>query len=188
MALEDLFSEDAAEVPEPTNEELSAIAQLATQQRELESQVATLESQLKEAKEQLRKIQEGALPEAMTLVGMLKFTLTDGYTINVRDDVLASIRADYVAQATRWLEAQGLGGVVRDEVKVECGGGERKQAELVLELARKLGVSASEKLFVHPQTLKALVKEQLARGVEFPEEYFSIHPFRKAVIKAPGKG
>jgi hypothetical protein len=32
-------------------------------------------------------------------------------------------------------------------------------------------------------TLKATVKEQLSRGVEFPDEYFSIAPVNKSIIK-----
>jgi hypothetical protein len=32
-------------------------------------------------------------------------------------------------------------------------------------------------------TLKATCKEQLAKGVEFPEEFFSTGPIKKALIK-----
>jgi hypothetical protein len=41
----------------------------------------------------------------------------------------------------------------------------------------------SDKEGVHAQTLKAFIKEQMAKGVDVPLELFGAYPYSKAVIK-----
>jgi hypothetical protein len=176
------FIRDGADVT-ATDSELAAISTLASKQLELELEVENLEKKLDIAKEELKRVQEFLLPEAMASVGMSEFRLTNGNKITIRDDIYASIRADHVDQAMMWLTDKGLGGIIKDEVKVNFGRGESEKAAKLLELCKAHGFQASEKLAVHPQTLKATVKEQMARGIAFPEEFFSIAPIRKAVIK-----
>lgn len=178
------FAADALTPPEPTNDELQQIASLAEQQLCLEGKVAALEEQLKAVVEQLRDISEKALPEAMAAVGMKKFTLTDGSTIDVKDDLAASIRADQKPRAIAWLDNNGFGDVVKDEVKIALGKGEAQFAPQITQFVQGLGFNATETFSVHPSTLKSLVKEQLKKGLEFPE-CFSIHQYQKAVITRP---
>ena len=63
--------------------------------------------------------------------------------------------------------------------------GEYEKAGKILQLAEREGLSANESLSIHAGTLKSLIKEQMAQGVSFPEEYFSIFSKRTAVIEAP---
>lgn len=180
-----IFSADAEQPSGPTNDELTQITTLAEQQLELELELAVLNDQVRQVTERLRAIAEKALPEAMTAIGMKKFVLVDGSTVNVKDDVAASIRSERIGAAVVWLEAQGLGDVVKDEVKVSLGKGESQYAPQILGFIEGLGFQASEKYSVHPSTLKSLVKEQLAKGVEFPEDCFSVYQYQKAEIKRP---
>ncbi len=167
----------------PTNTELSEISQLAEAQMVLESEVKEYEEILSLKKEDLRNIQEVLLPEAMSAIGLSEFKLACGAKVTVKDDVYASIRADFINNAVAWLDANGLGDIVKDDVSVKFGRGDKAKAEAVVDFCQRAGYNVSEKLSVHPQTLKATVKEQLARGVEFPEEYFSINPVKKSVEK-----
>jgi hypothetical protein len=169
----------------PTNADLAAISDLAEQQLALEAEVTALNEQLKLKTEQLRRISEQTLPDAMTAVGLAEFKLVDGSKITVKDDVAASIRVEHTAAAVAWLDGQGFGDVVKDEIKINLGRGESGLAEEFAALARSLSVDFAEKLSVHSQTLKALVKEQMAAGVEFPPDYFNVYAYRKASIKAP---
>lgn len=173
-----------AEVEIPNDIELNEIVKLASDQRNWENRIATLEEQLETAKESLRQVQEYLLPEAMTNMGLSEFKMVDGSKITIRDDVYASIRKDKLAEAVEWLGSIGLGDIVKDKVDVAFGRGQANDAEQLLSYCRQMGFNASETLSVHPQTLKATVKEQMARGVEFPEEYFSTGPLRKAIIKS----
>lgn len=175
------FLKDTIETP--TNTELSEISQLAEQQMVLESEVKEYEERLSQANDKLKHIQEVLLPEAMANIGLSEFKLACGAKVSVKDDVYASIRADYMLSAVSWLDSHGLGDIVKDDVSVKFGRGDKAKAEDVVEFCQRSGYNVTEKLSVHPQTLKATVKEQRARGVQFPEEFFSIMPVRKSVIK-----
>ena len=183
--MEDLLKQmmSDSETISPQQAELLELSQLAEQQLFLESRCNELEELLSVEKENLRLIVEQYLPEAMASVGMKEFKLANGYKITVKDDVFASIRKDFVNEAVTWLDENGLGGVVKDDVTVKFGRGEQEQASKLNEFCRAQGWNADEKLSVHPSTLKALVKEQMSKGVQFPGEYFSIAPVRKSVIK-----
>lgn len=175
------FLKDAEEMP--NNDELSSISELAERQLHLELTVKGVETRLAELKEELREVQEVLLPEAMATVGMSEFKLSNGNKITIKDDVYASIRADYISDAVQWLDAMGLGDIVKDDVTVKFGRGDATKAAAVVEFCQQNGYNVNEKLSVHPQTLKAVVKEQLARGIQFPDEYFSVNPVKKAVIR-----
>lgn len=166
------------------NEELTEISKLANEQRDWEKRIQQLDYDLEQAKDALKQIQEFLLPEAMLNVGMSEFKLSDGSKITVKEDVYASIRKDFIGAAVDWLDANGLGDIVKDKVETSFGRGESDKAKTLLEYCRENGFNASENMSVHPSTLKATVKEQMAHGVEFPEEFFSIAPVRKAIIKS----
>lgn len=170
-------------VSEPTNNEMAEISSLAERQLNLEVDVKNLEELLNVKKEELKHIQEVLLPEAMASVGMSEFKLGNGTKITIKDDVYASIRAEYILKAVSWLDSMGLGDIVKDDVTVKFGRGDSEKAKDIVSYAQAQGYNVNEKLYVHPQTLKATVKEQLARGVQFPDEFFSINPVKKSVIK-----
>lgn len=174
--------EDTTETP--TNTELEEIGKLAARQKYLIEMVEDSEKNLTNLKEELRTIQEGLLPEAMLAVGISEFKLADGSKITVKDEVYASIRADYLINAVKWLDKMGLGDIVKDDVTVKFGRGDSDKAKDIVSYAQAQGYNVNEKLSVHPQTLKATVKEQMAKGVQFPDEFFSINPVQKAVIKS----
>lgn len=180
-----LMDDEAREQEAPTNTELAEISKLAKQQQDLERLVSHIENELATAKENLRKIAEIALPEAMAQVGMKTFALEDGASISIKEEVYPSIRVDHINSAVKWLESIKCGGSVKDEIKISLGTGELEKAKQIIAFAKGLGCSPSEKLGVNAQTLKALVKEQRAKGVVFPEEYFSIADKKFAIIKTP---
>jgi hypothetical protein len=123
----------------------------------------------------IREVSEVTLPEVMKgLGGMTKFSLSSGFELEIKPGLTASILAGHEREAADWLDGRGLGDVVKDEVKVSLGRGEARLAERFMALASELGVPATEKAGVNYQTLQALVKEQLGRGVKFPEESFSV--------------
>jgi hypothetical protein len=166
-----------------TDTELKVISNLAERQLFLQNRLAELNSQVKQTEEELRRIQESELPDSMFTVGIAEFKLANGMKITIKDDVFASIRKDYIVDAVDWLNDNGLGDIVKDKVEISFGRGDAWKAQDIIELCKKNGYDASETLSVHPQTLKAAVKEQMAKGIEFPERYFSVFPFKKAVIK-----
>lgn len=165
-----------------TNDELKEITDLAKKQIELQDQIAQMEQELSRLNDRLNKVRGELLPQAMDRVGMKKFMTQDGSSITIKDEIFASIRNGKIDQAAAWLDGIGCGDVLKDEVNVKFARGQASIARSILALAEQLGVSAIEKLSVHPQTLKALVREQRAKGRDFPEEIFAIHDAQKAII------
>lgn len=167
----------------PTKEELSQlsglVARLLARQEEVELQEKLLES----AKDALRQVQEVAIPEMMSEIGMREFELKNGMKLTIKEDIYASIRKDFINDAVKWLDDNGLGDIVKDKVEVQFARGESEKAKELMSFCSKNRFTAAETLSVHPQTLKATIKEQMARGEEFPEEFFSIAPVRKAIVK-----
>ncbi len=176
------FLKDSADV-QATDKELQSISELAQQQLKWEKTVSDLSIELDAANMSLRNIQEFLLPEAMAAVGISEFKLTDGSKITIKSDIFASIRVERIENAMGWLVENGLGDIIKDEVKVNLGRGEFEKAQELINEIRKMGFEPQEKKNVHPMTLKATIKEQQGRGVQFPDEFFSVTPFRKSVIK-----
>lgn len=184
--LSKMFEADADEIV-VTDSDLSEISRLAKRQLELEATVDAIQRQLETETKKLRDVAERLLPEAMLAIKMTEFKLDDGKKITIKNDVTASIRADFLPQAVEWLDDNGLGGIVKSNVVVNFDRGETEKAAELVSYCEQHHYSAAEKLSVNINILKATVKEQMANGVEFPDEYFSVHPLRKAKITIPKK-
>lgn len=168
---------------------LIKIATLATLLRGAEAQVETLTSEVKDAKEEVRRLQEEDLPELMRELGLSEIKLADGASVKVVDEVDCNISEERRFRAHEWLTDNGFGGIIKSAITVEFGRDEHAEA---LEAAEKIhdvtGRDALLKEGVHPQTLKAFVKEQMAAGVTVPQELFGIRPYSKAKLtKAKSK-
>lgn len=166
-----------------SNDALTQISLLARHQRACEDAIADLELKLKKATEELRKVQEDLLPNAMAEAGMKAFTLDNGAKITIKDDVAVSIPKDQKYQAYQWLRDNGFGDVIKHNVVVEFGKEDDDAAIRLMQYCEKQGKHAEDQQSVHSQTLKALVKEQLAKGKEIPLDLFGAYPYSKAVIK-----
>jgi len=168
----------------PSNAAIKEISNLAAIQISRELRVAQLEDDLRTAKEVLQRVQEVDLPNAMAAAGIMSIKLPNGASLTIKEDVYASIPKDQQFEAFAWLRDHELGDVIKREVVVEFGRGEEDQAvALVNELQAKGMNNYQTKESVHSQTLKALIREQLAKGAEFPMDLFGAYPVTKAVIK-----
>lgn len=170
------FEQDQA--PSPTDS-LARIVALAKVLRQRQSEVEQLKSDLDDAKEQLRKVEQEDLPELMRELGLELVKLEDGSIVEVSEEVQCAITEANRPQAHAWLTRHGFDGLIKTEVSVSYGRGERAQA---LELAEKIGGTLKEA--VHPATLKSFVKEQRAAGAPVPTDLFSVFPFSKAKLKS----
>lgn len=167
---------------------LLQITQLAERQRALVRAVALNEELLKATKEALRQVQEADLPMAMAEAGITAFTLEDGSGITLKDEVTASIPAKSKGEAFAWLDAHGFGDLIKTEVSTQFGRGEIAEAREIAEFLQSQGLAAEVSQSVHPQTLKAWVREQLAQGTNVPHELFGIYEATKAIIKESKNG
>jgi len=173
---------DAEEQRGPSDEELNTVSRLAERQREQEEIVAQKERELKEAKRELRHTREVDLPEAMQQAGLSEAALADGSKIKVEEGVDAHVSKDRQAEAFKWLEDNGFGDIIKCEAKVDIGRDEQLR-QVVVDALESAGVEPDVARSVHPQTLKAFVRERVNRGdIMPPEDTFGIFHYRKAKV------
>lgn len=165
---------------------LALVSRLAQMQRDAELKVAAAEDALAEAKNNLKQIAEVDLPEAMREVGLETFVTEDGLEVKRKDEVECSISEANRPAAFSWLIAHQYGGLIKLDVAMHFDRGEQKKAEKLAEQLRKKGLDVNVKQTIHPQTLKAFVKERIAdteSEVPFPLELFGAFPYVKATVK-----
>jgi len=152
-----------------TVNELTQAAQMLVRAQDA---VAEADAALKTAKEKERVLKEETLPGMMQELGVTKMALEDGNEITVAQEVYASVPAHAKEQAWAWLEANNFGGLIKTEVQVAFGKGELEDALELLDKLAEIGVTnGTISRDVHPQTLKAFLKEQLANPkTELTEE------------------
>lgn len=137
---------------------------------------------LEDLKVQERRVEQEDLPELMRELELSSFKMEDGSTVSVVEDVQCAITEARRAEAHSWLISNGHGGLIKTEVKVAFPAGCRDNAaEFAVENSGEM------KEFIHPQTLKAFVREQLESGVNLPMEAFGVRAFNRAKIDLPKK-
>lgn len=174
------YEENDIEVSE---KELSAVSKLAQDLETSERKLAFYEQKLREAKDENRRIAEVDLPNAMAEIGLMELKLANGAKITIKSEVYCTITESNRYDAHRWLRSNGFGDIIKNELKVNFGRGEDRNAEILKQILDTGPYSYSEKEAVHPATLKAFVREQMAQGAEVPMDLFSATPINRAVIK-----
>ena len=169
----------------PSNTEIHEIAVLAGRQLYLEERVVEAEQQLKAIQAQLKQVQEVDLPGAMAQAGVQSITLPTGQKITIKEDVYASIPKDErYHEALDWMREHGYGDLIKNEVKVAFGKGEEPQALELIQFVRQHNWGdVQNNISVHASTLKSMIREVLAKGVDIPMELFGAYPVTKAIIK-----
>ena len=178
-----LFEEDAGAL-QVKNEDLSSVGALAKRAKQLEKEIEEIEVVLKERKDQQRKLLEESIPAMLQELGMKKFTMADGSTIEIKPFYGASIKEENRAVAYEWLRKNGYDDIIKNTVSVRFGRNEDKLCETLINMLREQSYPVEQTEKIEPQTLKAWAKEMVERGVEFPTETFGLFTGQKATIKS----
>jgi len=178
-----LFEEDAGAL-QVKNEDLSSVGALAKRAKQLEKEIEEIESVLKERKDQQRKLLEESIPAMLQELGMKKFTMADGSTIEIKPFYGASIKEENRAVAYEWLRKNGYDDIIKNTVSVRFGRNEDKLCDTLINQLREQNYPVEQTEKIEPQTLKAWAKEMVERGVEFPTETFGLFTGHKATIKS----
>lgn len=144
------------------------------------------ELRLKEAKENERRLREEAIPLLMFELELTMLKLNDGTTIETSKDVFASITQSKKDAAFKWLEENKFSGLIKTQVEINFPRGDHELAKKwhhFLKESKKLDVDLQES--VHPQTLKAFVKEQINAGLPVPMDLFGVMVVDTTKIKLP---
>ncbi len=165
------------------DDQLKTVSNLAEYQLILENKIKQAEEDLSTLKEQYKQVSQTDLPEALAETGLSEIKLTDGSKISVQQFYNASIPKDNVDEAFAWLRNNGHADLIKNTVACSFGRGEDGDAKVLKEELTKIGVSYTEKVGVHPQTLKAFVREQVESGQNLPLDLLGVYIGQKTVIK-----
>ena len=162
---------------------LTSVAELARQIRDKEATIDALEHTLKDSKKDLQKLTDEEMPAMLAEIGISSFTLDDGSTVEVKQTYGASILVQNRPTAFEWLRDHQYDDIIKNTVLCQFGHGEDDQASAFSAFAEEKGFIPQQKTEVHPQTLRAFVKERCEAGEEFPMELFGAWVGQRAIIK-----
>jgi 16S rRNA C1402 N4-methylase RsmH len=182
--MEQDFEETLASSVEKVDQQgLTSVAALARQIRDKEERIQSLEEKLKDEKKALLKLTDEEMPAMLAEIGISSFSLDDGSTVEVKQTYGASILMDNRPAAYEWLRDNGYDDIIKNTVLCQFGRGEDDQASAFAAFAQQQGYVPEQKTEIHPQTLRAFVKERVEEGDAFPMELFGAWVGQRAVIK-----
>lgn len=158
---------------EDKQEQIKSVAnpnELASKVQELknlEDEIANAEDSVKKLKEKANAISQFEIPQMMEQMNITKLKLKDGETVEVSNFYSASI-VDQEA-AFQWLRENGRGDIIKNDITVTFGRGEDNKAAEYAVLAKGQGYEPVQKVGVHPQTLKGVVRECNESGIKLPD-------------------
>jgi len=162
---------------------LDEMASLARGLLDAQKAVADAEKALSKAKEHARVLTEETIPSAMQELGVKKLVLDTGQTLTLSQEVYASIPEDGREKAFDWLEENGFGSIIKTEVTAAYGKGGVEDAVKLTEELKERGLNVEFSRNVHAQTLKAFLREQLAKAKDVPLDVFGARPVWQGKVK-----
>jgi hypothetical protein len=158
---------------EDKQDQISSVAnpnELANKVQELknlEDEIKNAEDGIKKLKEKANIISQFEIPQMMEEMNIKKLKLKDGETVEVSNFYSASILDEDAA--FNWLRDNGRGDIIKNDITVTFGRGEDNKAAQYAVLAKGQGYEPVQKVGVHPQTLKGVVRECNESGIELPD-------------------
>jgi hypothetical protein len=182
--MEQDFEESLATSVEKLDQgDLTTVAGMARAIRDKEKAINDLEQKLKDEKKALLKMTDEDLPTMLAEIGLSSMKLDDGSEVTVKQTYGASILVDNRPAAYEWLRERGYDDIIKNTVACQFGRGEDDKASAFKAFAEKEGFLAEQKTEIHPQTLRAFVKERVENGDDFPMELFGAYIGQRAVVK-----
>lgn len=172
-----------SDVEELTVDDLSLVSKLARKARELQGKIELQSSALAELNAELRTVLEEQLPEAMNELGVVQMVLEDGSRVSIETTYHASIPGKNQQLAFEWLRANGFADLIKHQMQLNFTRAEDDRAADLADYLMDKGYEFSDKALVHPQTLKAFVKEQAESGRPVPDDLFGVYVRNVAKIK-----
>ena len=181
--MEEDFEKTLSSVETLDNAGLDTVAGLARKIKYQQDKVERLDRELKDEKQALLKLTDEDLPSTMADLGLSKFSLDDGSTVEVKPTYGASILVKDRPAAYEWLRENGFDDIIKNVISCQFGRGEDDQASAFHAFASQQGYPADQNESIHASTLKAFVKERIETGEDFPHTLFGAYVGQRAVIK-----
>ena len=181
--MEEDFEKTLSSVETLDNAGLDTVAGLARKIKQQQDKVERLDRELKDEKQALLKLTDEDLPSTMADLGLSRFSLDDGSTVEVKPTYGASILVKDRPAAYDWLRENGFDDIIKNVISCQFGRGEDDQASAFHAFASQQGYPADQNESIHSSTLKAFVKERIETGEDFPHTLFGAYVGQRAIIR-----
>ena len=181
--MEEDFEKTLSSVETLDNAGLDTVAGLARKIKYQQDKVERLDRELKDEKQALLKLTDEDLPSTMADLGLSKFSLDDGSTVEVKPTYGASILVKDRPAAYEWLRENGFDDIIKNVISCQFGRGEDDQASAFHAFASQQGYPADQNESIHSSTLKEFVKERIETGEDFPHTLFGAYVGQRAIIR-----
>lgn len=165
----------AADAPRQTsNTDLTEVSELCMRQMELEDELERAEEIVEQIKEQLVEVREKQLPDLLKSKNLSEVRLAQGHKLILEDKYFSSIPVETKEESHKWFREHGFGDLIKNLVTLSFARGEDNRAAQLLEELRSRGFEPQANQSIHPQTLKAFVREQITNGKSLPESVVKV--------------
>jgi hypothetical protein len=178
---DDIFSEADALSNVGTTEARN-LSELVRTLRQVDKDIEKTEASLKALKQDRQKLTVELIPGVMDEMGVERLDV-DGVTVSRKLIVSASISEEKRDAAFGWLRENGLDDIIKNDVVVSFGRGEDNAAKNAVGILREQGFDPDIKTHIHPQTLKAFVKERVEGGKPIDLDMFGAYVVNAAEIR-----
>lgn len=171
----------------PDNKKLQTISSVAQSMLEVDAKILELESQLQQLKEEKYSLETVVMPDLLLSAGVESFKMTSGAVVSLEEGMSLSVPKKNMAQICGWLRSHKHDDIIKHEIVVPVPKGKdsNKQVNEIKMFLKSKKVEFSTEENVHSGTLKALLKEQRAKGVEINLSLFGAWEWKKAEITLP---
>lgn len=169
------------------------IEKLAIEASELYTEIEKTEKKLEEDQKKYNELMTKELPDLLESQGLKigsRLVLKNGLVLTLKDFFSCSIPSETTIQkakdidkkgellerradAIKWLVDNNLKDIIKDFIDININK-DPELKEKVLNWVKENNLDYTHDETVHPQTLKATLKEQMSRGKEIPFEIFDI--------------
>lgn len=180
-----MAEEDAQQEP-VSPDKLAIIVSTAHQLQRLERSITEAQGVLERLTKEKQRLEFMVLPGLMDESRLKDFTLDDGWKVLREDAVYASISKDNAPVACEWLNKNGYGDIVKTMFTIPVPKGPEAPAAVksLRALLAKHKVVFAYTSAVHPQTLKAFVKESIEKSRKLTPA-ITVHQQPCVSLKAP---
>jgi len=177
-----------------SDDQLGQLKELLEQHKSHTNVVNAMSEELSLQKLKLKELSEVSIPEKMKELGLKEFVTHDGDKVSIngfytayiptlkacaKDPELATRREN----AMRWLEENGHGTLIKNEVSVKFDKSDHaKSKELYDELLKK-GLVVSMNESVNPRSLQSTINDLKSNDVQVDDDLFKVYFKNETKIK-----
>lgn len=172
-----------------SQEELANLSKEVGKAVSLTETIEGLEEMVKAHKAELHTLTNRTIPDIMRAAHTSLFKMDNGARVELKDFMNGSLpkEPELRKEALTWLEKNGAKDLIKTNISLALGRGQKDDALAVRKALGKLGMTFIEKEDVHAQSLYAYARERMKTGKELPIETLGLYVGQVAKIELPDK-